>query len=73
MGNWVATKWEGYVRPTDKAQSHPTGDRVGVDLERGGGGGGQGTLGFRVQGLGFSTYTPPAPQTRKPKTGRLEL
>ncbi|CAE7723436.1 kgd1, partial [Symbiodinium microadriaticum] len=29
MGNWVATKWEGYVRPTDKAQSHPT----GVDLE----------------------------------------
>ena len=29
MGNWVATKWEGFVRPTDKASSHPT----GVDLE----------------------------------------
>lgn len=29
MGNWVATKWEGFVRPTDKASSHPT----GVDVE----------------------------------------
>jgi len=29
MGNWVATKWEGMVRPTAEATSAPT----GVDLE----------------------------------------
>ncbi|CAE8599192.1 unnamed protein product, partial [Polarella glacialis] len=27
--DWVATKWEGFVRPTDKSSAHPT----GVDLE----------------------------------------
>eukprot|EP00931_Biecheleriopsis_adriatica_P033817 TRINITY_DN1960_c0_g1_i2.p1 TRINITY_DN1960_c0_g1~~TRINITY_DN1960_c0_g1_i2.p1 ORF type:complete len:1021 (-),score=228.48 TRINITY_DN1960_c0_g1_i2:101-3163(-) len=29
---WVATKWEGFVRPTDKSNSHPTG--IDLDLLR---------------------------------------
>lgn len=32
MSDWVATKWEGFVRPTDKSNSHPTG--VDLDLLR---------------------------------------